>query len=84
MHKAPKCHTVQWRAKGRKKFNDREMNQPDFFVDLNKSYKYQQQRKRRVIYRLDLDGKTLFGLNCNIAEAKKNFLSDFVKCETGR
>ena len=28
--KAPKCHTVQWRAKGRKKMNDREMNQPDF------------------------------------------------------
>ena len=49
------------------------MNQPDFFVDLNKSYKYQQQRKRRVIYRLDLDGKTLFGLNCHIAEAKKIF-----------
>ena len=62
------------------------MNQPDFFVGLNKSYKYQQQgqRKRRVIYRLDLDGKTLFGLNCHIAEAKKNFLRDFVKCETGR
>ena len=76
MHKAPKCHTVQWRAKGRKKINNREMNQPDFFVGLNKSYKYQQQgqRKRRVIYRLDLDGKTLFGLNCHIAEAKNNFL----------